>query len=199
MFPEAKLRVVNALKANGEIVAMTGDGVNDGPALKAAHIGVAMGKRGTEVAKQASSLVLVDDDLSSMVAAIAQGRRIYQNLKKAIAYIVSIHIPIVLTVAVPLLVGWKWANLFSPIHIIFLELVMGPTCSIAFENEPAEADQTGGAPVDLLERRPGLLQPPPPGYRPNATGRSPTRHLPGWAGVSRRGWGFHQPCWVCIT
>ncbi len=141
MFPEAKLRVVNALKANGEIVAMTGDGVNDGPALKAAHIGVAIGKRGTEVARQAASLVLVNDDLGSMVLAVAEGRRIYQNLKKAIAYIVSIHIPIILTVAVPLLANWRWANLFSPIHIIFLELVMGPTCSIAFENEPAEPGQ----------------------------------------------------------
>ncbi|NID13470.1 cation-translocating P-type ATPase [Fibrivirga algicola] len=141
MFPEAKLRVVNALKANGEIVAMTGDGVNDGPALKAAHIGVAMGKRGTEVARQAASLVLVDDDLGNMVEAIAQGRKIYQNLKKAIAYIVSIHIPIILTVAVPLLANWRWENLFSPIHVIFLELVMGPTCSIAFENEPAEPGQ----------------------------------------------------------
>ncbi len=141
MFPEAKLRVVNALKQNGEVVAMTGDGVNDGPALKAAHIGVAMGKRGTEVAKQAASLVLVNDDLSSMVDAIAQGRRIYQNFKKAVSYIVSIHIPIVLTVAVPLLANWRIANLFSPVHIIFLELVMGPTCSIAFENEPAEKGQ----------------------------------------------------------
>jgi P-type Ca2+ transporter type 2C len=141
MFPEAKLRVVNALKSTGEIVAMTGDGVNDGPALKAAHIGVAMGKRGTEVARQAASLVLVHDDLNSMVEAIAQGRRIYQNLKKAIAYIVSIHIPIILTVMVPLLASWQLANLFSPIHVIFLELVMGPTCSIAFENEPAEPGQ----------------------------------------------------------
>ena len=141
MFPEAKLRVVEALKGNGEVVAMTGDGVNDGPALKAAHIGVAMGHRGTEVARQAASLVLVHDDLSSMLDAVAQGRRIYQNLKKAVAYIVSIHIPIVLTVAVPLLAGWPLANLFSPIHIIFLELVMGPTCSIAFENEPAEEGQ----------------------------------------------------------
>ena len=146
MFPEAKLRVVNALKAKGEIVAMTGDGVNDGPALKASHIGVAMGKRGTEVAKQAASLVLIDDDLGSMVAAIAQGRRIYQNLKKAIAYIVSIHIPIILTMAVPLLANWQWANLFNPIHVIFLELVMGPTCSIAFENEPAEAKQMQQSP-----------------------------------------------------
>lgn len=151
MFPEAKLRVVKALKLNGEVVAMTGDGVNDGPALKAAHIGVAMGKRGTEVAKQAASLVLVNDDLSSMIDAIAQGRRIYQNLKKAIAYIVSIHIPIVLTVAVPLLANWKWENLFSPIHIIFLELVMGPTCSIAFENEPAEVGQMQQPPRKLTD------------------------------------------------
>ena len=141
MFPDAKLRVVEALKQTGEIVAMTGDGVNDGPALKAAHIGVAMGKRGTEVAKQAASLVLVNDDLGSMVEAIAQGRRIYQNLKKAVAYVVSIHIPIILTVAVPLLAGWTWANLLTPVHVIFLELVMGPTCSIAFENEPAESGQ----------------------------------------------------------
>ncbi|MBC7448521.1 MAG: cation-translocating P-type ATPase [Hymenobacteraceae bacterium] len=151
MFPEAKLRVVEALKANGNVVAMTGDGVNDGPALKAAHIGVAMGKRGTEVARQAAALVLVDDDLSSMVEAIAQGRRIYQNFKKAVFYIVSIHIPIILVVAVPLLANWKWANLFSPIHIIFLELVMGPTCSIAFENEPAEAGQMQQPPRPLTD------------------------------------------------
>ncbi|SFP94648.1 cation-translocating P-type ATPase [Hymenobacter arizonensis] len=149
MFPEAKLKVVEALKARGEVVAMTGDGVNDGPALKAAHIGVAMGRRGTEVARQAASLVLVDDDLAGMVTAIAQGRRIYQNFKKAVFYVVSIHIPIVLTVAVPLLAGWQFANLFSPVHIIFLELVMGPTCSIAFENEPAEAGQMRQPPRPL--------------------------------------------------
>ena len=141
MFPEAKLRVVQALKAGGEVVAMTGDGVNDGPALKAADIGVAMGQRGSEVARQAASLVLVNDDLGSMVDAVAQGRRIYQNLQKAVAYIVSIHIPIILTVTLPLLLGWRRENLLSPIHIIVLELVMGPTCSIAFENEPAEAGQ----------------------------------------------------------
>lgn len=138
MFPEAKLRVIRALKDNGEVVAMTGDGVNDGPALKAAHIGVAMGRRGTELAKQAASLILVDDDLGGMVNAIAQGRRIYQNFKKAVGYIVAIHIPIILTVALPLLLGWQYTNLFSPIHVIFFELVMGPICSIAFENEPAE-------------------------------------------------------------
>ncbi|MPR31854.1 cation-translocating P-type ATPase [Salmonirosea aquatica] len=138
MFPEAKLRVIRALKANGQVVAMTGDGVNDGPALKAAHIGVAMGKRGTELARQAASLVLVEDDLGGMVDAIAQGRRIYQNFKKAVGYIVAIHIPIILTVTLPLLLGWRYTNLFSPVHIIFFELVMGPICSIAFENEPAE-------------------------------------------------------------
>ncbi|AMJ68145.1 haloacid dehalogenase [Hymenobacter sp. PAMC 26628] len=149
MFPEAKLKVVEALKAIGEVVAMTGDGVNDGPALKAAHIGIAMGRRGTEVARQAASLVLVDDDLGGMVTAIAQGRRIYQNFKKAVFYVVSIHIPIVLTVAVPLLANWKWENLFTPVHIIFLELVMGPTCSIAFENEPAEAGQMRQPPRPL--------------------------------------------------
>ena len=139
MFPEAKLRIINALKASGQIVAMTGDGVNDGPALKAAHIGIAMGKKGTEIAKQAASLILVEDDLGKMVDAIAMGRRIYTNLKKAIQYIISIHIPIVLTVFLPLALGWIYPNIFSPVHIIFLELIMGPTCSIIYENEPMEA------------------------------------------------------------
>lgn len=138
MFPDAKLKIINALKSRGEIVAMTGDGVNDGPALKAAHIGIAMGKRGTEIAKQAASLILIEDDLARMVDAIAMGRRIYTNLKKAIQYIISIHIPIILTVFIPLALGWIYPNIFSPIHIIFLELVMGPTCSIIYENEPIE-------------------------------------------------------------
>lgn len=138
MFPDAKLRVINALKAQNEIVAMTGDGVNDGPALKAAHIGIAMGKKGTEIAKQAASLILVEDDLSKMVHAVGVGRRIYANLKKAIQYIISIHIPIILTVFIPLTLGWAYPNIFSPIHIIFLELIMGPTCSIIYENEPME-------------------------------------------------------------
>jgi Ca2+-transporting ATPase len=138
MFPEAKLRIINALKANNEIVAMTGDGVNDGPALKAAHIGIAMGKKGSEIAKQAASLILMQDDLSKMIEAVATGRRIYTNLKKAIQYIISIHIPIILTVIIPLALGWVYPNIFSPIHIIFLELIMGPTCSIIYENEPME-------------------------------------------------------------
>jgi Ca2+-transporting ATPase len=138
MFPDAKLKIVNALKANHEIVAMTGDGVNDGAALKAAHIGIAMGKNGTERAKQAASLILMEDDLSKMVDAVAMGRRIYTNLKKAIQYIISIHVPIILTVFMPLALAWKYPNIFSPLHIIFLELIMGPTCSIIFENEPME-------------------------------------------------------------
>lgn len=138
MFPEAKLKIIEALKANEEIVAMTGDGVNDGPALKAAHIGIAMGKKGTEIAKQAASLILVNDDLSKMVDAVAMGRKIYTNLKKAFQYIISIHIPIILTVFIPLALGWIYPNIFSPVHIIFLELIMGPTCSVIFENEPLE-------------------------------------------------------------
>ena len=138
MFPEAKLRIINALKANNQIVAMTGDGVNDGPALKAAHIGIAMGKKGTEIAKQAASLILLEDDLYKMVDAVAMGRRIYTNLKKAIQYIISIHIPIILTVFIPLALGWAYPNILTPVHIIFLELIMGPTCSIIFENEPME-------------------------------------------------------------
>ncbi len=138
MYPEAKLRIIDALKKENEIVAMTGDGVNDGPALKAAHIGIAMGKKGTEIAKQAASLILIHDDLAQMVEAIAMGRRIYANLKKAIQYIISIHIPIILTVFIPLALGWIYPNIFSPIHIIFFELIMSPTCSIIYENEPME-------------------------------------------------------------
>lgn len=146
MFPDAKLKVIEALKANGEVVAMTGDGVNDGPALKAAHIGVAMGLRGSELAKRSASLILMDDDLVHMVEAIALGRRIYENLKKAILYIISIHIPIILIVTLPLLLFWKFTDIFSPIHVIFLELIMGPTCSIVFEKEPIEKNSMQKAP-----------------------------------------------------
>jgi len=140
MFPEAKLKIIEALKANNQIVAMTGDGVNDGPALKSAHIGIAMGKKGTEIAKQAANLILVEDDLAKMTDAIAMGRKIYINLKKAIQYIISIHIPIVMIVFIPLVLGWIYPNIFSPVHIIFLEIIMGPTCSIIYENEPMESN-----------------------------------------------------------
>jgi len=149
MFPEAKLKIINALKSQQQIVAMTGDGVNDAPALKAAHIGIAMGKKGTEIAKQAASLILLDDDLSKMVDAVASGRRIYTNLKKAFRYIISIHIPIILTVFIPLALGWIYPNIFSPVHIIFLELIMGPTCSIIFENEPVEENTMTQKPLAI--------------------------------------------------
>lgn len=149
MFPDAKLRIINALKEKEQIVAMTGDGVNDGPALKAAHIGIAMGKKGTEIAKQAASLILLEDDLSKMVEAVAMGRRIYTNLKKAIQYIISIHIPIVLTVFIPLAMGWIYPNIFTPVHIIFLELIMGPTCSIIYENEPMEKNAMLASPKPM--------------------------------------------------
>lgn len=138
MYPEAKLAVVNALKENGEVVAMLGDGVNDAPALKAAHIGVAMGNKGTEIAKAAASLVITNDDLDKLITGVAAGRRIYTNIKKAVQYIISIHIPIILTVSLPLFFGWVYPEIFTPVHVIFLELIMGPTCSIVYENEPME-------------------------------------------------------------
>ena len=140
IMPEAKLRIIEALRMRGEVVAMTGDGVNDAPALKAADIGVAMGHHGSEVARQASSLVLLNDQLSAMISAIQLGRNIYANLKRAISYIIAIHIPLISVVTIPLLLGWKFGVLFTPVHIIFLELIMGPTCSIVFENEPMRKD-----------------------------------------------------------
>ncbi|MCJ8208356.1 cation-translocating P-type ATPase [Mucilaginibacter sp. RS28] len=136
MYPEAKLKIIQTLKALGHVVAMTGDGVNDAPALKAAHIGIAMGKRGAETAREAASLVLLKDKLDKMVDAIAMGRGISLNLKKAVRYIISIHIPIILIVTIPLMLHWVYPDIFSPVHVVFLELVMGPTCSIAYENEP---------------------------------------------------------------
>jgi Ca2+-transporting ATPase len=134
--PEQKLRLVQALKANREIVAMTGDGVNDAPALKAAHIGVAMGRRGSDVAREAASLVLLDDDFTSMVAAIRLGRRIFDNIQKAMLYIVAVHVPTAGMALLPLLFGWPLV--FYPVHIVFLEFIIDPACSIAFEAEAAE-------------------------------------------------------------
>lgn len=141
MFPEAKLKVITTLKKQGEIVAMLGDGVNDGPALKAAHIGVAMGNKGTEIAKAAAALVITNDDLEKLVVGITAGRRIYANIKKAVQDIISIHIPIILTVSLPLFLGWVFPAIFTPVHVIFLELIMGPTCSIVYENEPMKKIQ----------------------------------------------------------
>ena len=136
--PEQKLRLVESLKANGEIVAMTGDGVNDAPALKSSHIGIAMGGRGTDVAREAAQLVLLDDAFSSIVAAIRLGRRIFDNLKKAMSYVLAIHMPIAGLALIPVLL--RWAPVLLPLHVVFLELIVDPVCSIAFEAEPEETN-----------------------------------------------------------
>lgn len=149
--PEQKLRIVNALKANREVVAMTGDGVNDAPALKSAHIGIAMGGRGTDVAREAASLVLLDDDFSSIVAAIKLGRRIFDNIKKAIAFILAVHVPIAGLSLLPVFIP-GWPLLLLPVHIVFLELVIDPSCTLVFEAEEAEADVMKRPPRDPKER-----------------------------------------------
>src|SRR5665647_545406 len=163
VIPEQKLRLVEAFKSNGEIVAMTGDGVNDAPALKAAHIGIAMGKRGTDVAREAAALVLLDDDFSSIVTAVKLGRRIFDNLRKAIAFLIAVHIPIVGLSLIPVMMGWP--AVLMPVHILFLQLIIDPVCSIVFEAEPEEADIMQRPPrlpyarlfdAEILQR--GLLQ-----------------------------------------
>jgi len=136
--PEQKLRIVEALKADGEIVAMTGDGVNDAPALQAAHIGVAMGKRGTDVAREAADLVLLDDSFASIVGGVRLGRRIFANLRRALIYITAIHVPIAGLALLPILLGLP--PILFPMHVVLLELIIDPTCSLVFESEPSEAE-----------------------------------------------------------
>ncbi len=135
--PEHKLRLVQAFREAGEVVAMTGDGVNDAPALKAAHIGVAMGARGTDVAREAASLVLLDDDFASIVTAIRDGRRVFANLRRAVVFLVAVHVPIVGLSMLPVALGWPM--LLMPVHILFLQLIIDPTCSVVFEAEPLDA------------------------------------------------------------
>jgi len=151
VIPEQKLRIVNAFKANGEVVAMTGDGVNDAPALKSSNIGIAMGGRGTDVAREASSLVLLDDDFSSIVSAVRMGRRIFDNLGKAMGYILSIHIPIAGMSLIPVFFG-KLPLVFWPVHIVFLELIIDPACSIVFEAEAEEKN--------IMDKPPRLINAP---------------------------------------
>ena len=142
--PEQKLRLVEALKANGEVVAMTGDGVNDAPALKAAHIGIAMGARGSDVAREAAALVLADDDFPAIVSAVRLGRRIYDNLAKAVRFVFAVHVPVAGMAVLP--VVFNWPLLLMPLHIVFIELIIDPACSMAFEAEPAEPG--------IMQRRP---------------------------------------------
>lgn len=156
--PEQKLQLVNVFKARNEIVAMTGDGVNDAPALKAAHIGIAMGGRGTDVAREASSLVLMDDDFSSIVDAVRLGRRIFDNIQNSMSYIVAMHIPSAGMALLPLLFGWP--TMLFPVHIVFLEFVIDPACSIAFEAEPESPEimkRPPRSPKQRLLDKPTLL------------------------------------------
>jgi Ca2+-transporting ATPase len=143
------MRIVNAFKENGGIVAMTGDGVNDAPALKYADIGIAMGKRGSEVSREAADLILMDDNFSTIVNTVEDGRRIYDNIRKAVGYVFTIHIPIALAaLCAPLLNISPVSLLLLPLHVVLLELVIDPTCSIVLERQPAERDIMNRPPRD---------------------------------------------------
>ena len=146
VMPQQKLKLVQALKAGGEVVAMTGDGVNDAPALKAAHIGIAMGRRGTDVAREAASLVLMEDDFGAIVKGLRMGRRILDNVRKGMVFVLAVHVPIAGLALMPLLLGWP--PLFTPVHIAFLELVIDPVCAIVFEAEDDEDDVMARPPRD---------------------------------------------------
>ena len=155
VFPEHKFHIVDVLQQRGHIVGMTGDGVNDAPALKAAHIGVAMGGRGTDVARESASLVLLDDDFSSIVEAVKLGRRIFDNIRKAVSYILAIHVPIAGLSLVPVFFA-QWPLILLPVHIVFLELIIDPSCTMIFEAEEAEPDIMRRRPRDSSQRLFGL-------------------------------------------
>jgi Ca2+-transporting ATPase len=158
--PEQKLRLVEAFKADGEVVAMTGDGVNDAPALKAAHIGIAMARRGTDVAREAASIALLDDDFGRIVAGVRLGRRIFDNLRKVMIYIAAIHLPVAGLALLPLLAGLP--PVLLPMHVVLVEMVVDPICSVAFENEPEERG--------LMRRPPRRADEPLVGWRQLAIG-----------------------------